>query len=609
MTQPGYPVYGSPNGPNGPASLQQPGPFPSYPPTASPSIPPSPKKPPRSPLPLVLGLGGGAVALLVVVGVGVGFYMSRSKSVALPVDAKLLPGQTTEVATQLIEATREPDERVKRAYLAAELGAELCRTGASDPARRLESIGLYGSRAAKSFFFDKKQLEDTASLLDCGALLGASLQSPYEAVISLEAEENKPPQRIAVGHFTFTELPSKYGFARQNFAGIDGFCRTQVEDRGARIGDNVTVSGRCDDRSHGAFAQGTTWFLGEKASVETMAAAVKRPKDELNSRISALNEAASQTEGLPVVRLRANPKSSREFFASPCQFGAYHSAAPFKDFTEGCFPGKDIDRLLEGIDAKIKAAAFEMDGDPQKAAAIHGNIVFVARDNDGAKKVERDVKEVVSEWKSHLDTHEAKLVNQSRELARTSRHKKFAAFSDKYFTALKNAKVTRSGRSIRVSFSEKLGKEDILALEDADRTTVDKRRAVAEVLEAVQARKNVPEAPLAKLVGPAWAKFLAGPAPAAPIKAPMAADDCRALQARLATMNLGDLPTTEAKSMFITQRYAPCATRAPEITAPQRTCLLNFKNAAEYARCAPNLDGSFPNPNEPAEALFGDERR
>jgi hypothetical protein len=43
------------------------------------------------------------------------------------------------------------------------------------------------------------------------------------------------------------------------------------------------------------------------------------------------------------------------------------------------------------IDSKIKAAAFEMDGDHQKAKAFHGNIVFVARDDRGANDVERVV--------------------------------------------------------------------------------------------------------------------------------------------------------------------------------------------------------------------------
>jgi hypothetical protein len=101
MTQPGFPAYGSVP----PYSLSNPG-----------FIPPNPHRPRAgaSMLPFILG-GAGAFVFLLVAGGGIALFAMRSKSVALPVDAKLLPAQTTGVSTQVIEATRETNQHVKRA--------------------------------------------------------------------------------------------------------------------------------------------------------------------------------------------------------------------------------------------------------------------------------------------------------------------------------------------------------------------------------------------------------------------------------------------------------------------------------------------------------------
>jgi len=606
MTQPGFPAHGVFGPPSG--HYQQLG---SIPPTSGPSIPPNPHRPQRSSLPLILGGAAAAFFVLAAAGGGVAFWKLRSKSVALPVDARMLPAQTSEVGTQLIEATRETDERVRGAYLAAELGSELCRPGTSDPARRIEGIGSGSPRAAKELFFNKRALEEVRSVLECGSVLGGSLDSPYQAVITVDDDKRK--QRVAVGHFTITELPEKHGFTPFQFRGLPGFCRTRGDDRtgGGAFGLPGSPSSSCEETSLGAFAEGTTWFMGDRAALETMAGSVKNPKEDLNARLAALKDAAAQTEGLPVVRLQAQPKSSREFFIAPCLFGASHSAAPFTQFLDGCFPAKGQERMLEEVDSKIKAAAYETDGDVQKAGAFHGNMIFVARDDAGAKDVEADVKEIVSEWKAHIDLNDAKLINMSSDFAVTSRQKKFAAVADSYFKALKHAKVSRSGRTVRVSFKEKLSKADLAALEDADRKTVEKRRATAEILDAIQARRPVPQPALAKLVGAQWAFFLSGPAPAeAPpsVRVPMTSAECRSLQARLAPFTTTSFFTPEARLMFLMHKFASCETRPPEVDAGQRACLAAFKTSFEYARCsATDLADTVP-PNQPPESEFGDRR-
>jgi hypothetical protein len=580
MTQPGFPAYGSVPPPYAMVG----------------SIPPNPHRPQRSPLPFILG-GAGAFLFLVAAGGGVAVWSLRSKSVALPVDAKMLPAQTSGVSTQLIEATRETDEHVKRAYVAAELGAEVCRPGQQNPARRIEGIGGGSMRA----------------LLECGAVLEGSLESPYQAVISVDSDK-KGLQHVAVGHFSIKDLPRKSGFTPFSYRGVAGFCRTQGDDRGAGLFGTVATSppGTCDETSFGGFAQGSTWFLGNRAALETMAGSIKNPKEDLNVRIAALKDASSATQGLPVVRIQAQPKSSREFFVAPCLFGASHSAVPFTQFMEGCFPSVGQERALEAIDAKIKAAAYETDGDLAKAKAFQGNIVFVARDDESAISVERDVKDVVADWRIHVEDNDDKLIVQSNEFAVTAGQKKFAAVADEYFKALKGAKVSRKGRTVRIAFKEALSKADLAALDEAERSTVEKRQATADILDAIQAKKPVPQPALAKLVGGPWATFLTGPAPFEPppsVRTPMSGDECRKLQARVSGFSTSSFFSTDARLMFFSHKFANCATRPPEVDSSQRACLASFKTADEYARCAASDLGATIPPGQPPEALFGERRR
>ena len=311
-------------------------------------------------------------------------------------------------------------------------------------------------------------------------------------------------------------------------------------------------------------------------------------------------------------RSTAQPKSSRDFFTSPCMFGAGNSAAGFSAFLDGCFPQKGQEKLLEQIDSKIKAAAFETDADPAKAGAFHGNLIFVARDDDAAKGVENDVKEMVNEWKNHLEQNEAKLTVQSNELATSGRQKKFAGIVDTYLKALKGSKVTRKGRTIRVSYKEALSKADLVAVEEADKNSADKKLATADILDAIQAKRPVPQPALAKLVGPAWATFLTGPAPieAPPaVKVPMSVDECKKLQTRIAPFNVSNFFTTDARLMFFSHKFATCSIKTPEVDPLQAGCLSSFKTASEYARCASADLGATVPVGQPPEADFGDRRK
>ncbi len=535
---------------------------------------------------------GITVGLLLIAGgiVGGVSMMGKKKRVVLPVDAKLMPGGTTEIATQLIESTREPDERIKNAYLAAELGSEMCRPGGRNYASFFERLGSLTPQSAREFFFDKKAITDAQDVLACGALLGGSLASPYQTVLVFDDDGKK--RRVGIAQEKLTGLPDSIGFSKEKFSSSNGYCRS-VDSAGKNVD--------CKGDSHAMFIKEPNWFMGTRDALESMALAIEHPKEELTATVSAIRDAAAELDGLPIVRLQAEPKSAKEFFMMPCTFGSLHSSAPMKEFNEGCFP-KGIDKEIESLDAKLRAAGYELDGDYAKAGAIHGSLVFVFRNPDSAKDSEKTVKGIVDEWKSHLEENAKKLTRSSRESPYDARTKRFAAIVDNYFDALKAMKITRNGRAIRIAFSSLISAEDKTALEEAEKSTVDKRRASSEIVDAIREKKAVPVKSLAKLVGEPWAKYLAAPPPEGnAARVALTLEQCLDAVKRTTPMKITEFTTPEARSFYFQLRFAQCPKTPPQVLGWQRDCIGRAKKAADLQVCS-----AMKPTNEPADAEYGD---
>jgi len=565
--------YGPPPGAYGP-----PGGYGSMP-------PPAPKK--KSSLPLILG---GVGLLVVLIGGGV-FAVSkmsgRGGHKGLPVDAKRLPSQTQEMAEELLEATRHDDPRIKKAYVASQLGSSFCRPDVGDPAIRLEILGLFGSQAAKSFF-QPKSLDGTQALLDCGQALGAALDSDYMTEL-LFAEDETTKHDAVVTHFKLEEIPSKFGYAKQNFSGLAGFCRMPPKGEDGK----PDMTAECGNDFMTGAHDGTTWFFGKKSSLDVLAKSLVKPTTgDLSTSVSALQDAADGTEGLPFRRIQSQLKTSKKFFQAPCAWASSQTAGKAGDLMTECFP-TTVDKQIETIDAKLRAAAYEMDADIDKAGAVHGNIVLIARDNDAAKDVEKDVADIVRDWKSHLENHESKIVKQAKTDPITLREHEWVAIVDTFMKSLRGMKVERNGRAVAVRFNEPLSPDDKRELDDAEKKTEDKRSAVADVLEAVQAKKAVPQPALTKLVGEKWATFLLIP------RVTLSAGDCNTIKSNVNGMKLKQITTVEARNRWFTFSSADCS-KKHDITEPERACLVAAKTPADFMRCAP--------PVEPLESEFGPKK-
>ena len=457
---------------------------------------------------LVLG-GTGLVVLS-----SVGCKSKAAGAWKLPVDAKQLPGTTNLVVAEVIDGTRETDAHVKKMFTSSELGSEICRIHADDPADDLEHLGTSGSIGAEAAkrFFTPAHITDVQSLLDCGGQLTSNLDGNFQTAIAFNDDSNSK-QELGILTLKMTDLPAKFGFTKHAFSGVSGFCRTtDVSKPNAPTVD-------CGPSTDAALVQGSTWFFGSRTALETIAKTVTSPKTDLTTQVSALNDAANAVEGLGATRISADVKSAKPFLSAPCAFGAAESAGSLTDFMSACFPNTE-EKTIDDIDAKIRAAAFEMEPDVLKNGNVHGNIVLVSRDDDAAKQVEKDANDLVTDWKSNLENNEAKLIKQAKDDPVTRDEKRWAIVVDNFLHALEKSKVSRDGRTVKLTFSEPLADADKQDLKDVDAKSADTHGAVADLLDAIQQKKPIPQAPLAKLVGAPWATYLAQMSTFDPTKMP-----------------------------------------------------------------------------------------
>ncbi|MGH7282998.1 MAG: hypothetical protein ACRELY_15850, partial [Polyangiaceae bacterium] len=388
---------------------------------------------------------------------------------------------------------------LKQTFTAAELGAEICRIHASNPVDDLKHMGKHGSSSAREFF-TPAHLTDVQSLLDCGALLAQNMDGNFQTAIGFTDDSNTK-QEVGIVPLKMTDIPTKFGFTKHAFSGVNGFCRTTDVSKA----NAPTVD--CGPTTDAALAQGTTWFFGSRSALEAVGHAVSSPKADLTTQVGALNDAASAVEGLGSMRISADVKTAKTFLASPCGFGATQTAGSITDFMTACFPNTD-EKTIDDIDAKIRAAAFEMDPAIATSGAIHGNIVLVARDDDSAKQVEKDANDLVTDWKSTLENNEAKLVKQAKDDPSTRGEKRWAIIVDDFLGALQKMKVARDGHTVKLSFNAPLPDADKKDLADVNAKSADRHQAVADILDAIQQKKPVPQAALTKIVGGPWATYL-----------------------------------------------------------------------------------------------------
>ena len=229
----------------------------------------------------------------------------------LPIDAKQLPGTTTLLDAEQINGTREDDEHVKKMFTASELGAEICRIHASDPANALKRMGNADDIEDAKHFFTPTNLADVQSILTCGELLGGNLDGNFQTAIAF-TDDTSTKQEVGIIQLKMTDIPTADGFSKHAFSGINGFCRTTDTSK-----PNAPTTD-CNATSDAAMNQGTSWFFGSRAALESVAKTITAPKPDLSTQVSALNDGANAVEGLSSNRISADVASAKPFLSAPC---------------------------------------------------------------------------------------------------------------------------------------------------------------------------------------------------------------------------------------------------------------------------------------------------
>ena len=534
---------------------------------------------------------GASAALLALTGTSGCKKDVQNAKWGLPVDAKVLPATTDVIEAEVIDGTRESDAHVRQMDTQAELGSEICHVGSENPAIALEIMGSLNGLSAKQFF-KESNLETVQSLLECGGLLTNNLDTPFQTAIGFTDDTNIK-QDVGILKLKVTDLPPKFGLTKHSFGTLDGFCRTTDPSK-----PNAQPTD-CTPTSEAALAQGSSWFLGRRAALDSIAKTVAAPKTDLSGGVSALNDAAAQIEGLSSTRIESQLTTAKPFLQMPCTWGGYQTTGSTTDFMQSCFPTTDA-KSIQNIDAKLKAAAFEIEPDVQKVNAVHGNIVLIARDDDAAKEMLKDAQDLAADWKAQIQNNESKMVKQAKTNPVSLRQKSWAIIVDNFQRALENMKVSQSGRAVKMAFNEPLNDEDKKDLEDANKQTMDKRAAVADVLDAIGQKKPVPPDALTKLVGAPWAAYLATAATNDPTqKTALTTPECTTAKKSASKIKAKDMPSHDGAWLLGQIQSANCA-HPPTLSTNEHTCVVaGFATAADLAKCAPA--------SEPPESEFGDK--
>lgn len=547
------------------------------------SVPPqhhAPAKTGPSTQTIAMIAGGAFGGLLLLTGLGVGAYaLFHTTHKPLPVEAAQLPTDT-----DFVQEDRFPGAdgapALRDAFLASDLARHVCGAG-SDFTERLAR--LRASPADAVSLFDPKTLEARRATLECGQSLVAALESPSYTELVFHDGDDKKFLGVQMLHLKLTELPTKYGFARQTFAGMSGYClvspkKTEPDFKwsgSAGLGNSTKADdkdGECTEQSLAAFNDKTNWFFGRRSAVEAFARSYSKPRKEISTTVENLQLAFDSGEGLAVRRADARQKAASSLLKLPCSHAGFDSGAGSK-FVEECLP-KSVEKNASAIDSKVRAVTYELAAPIQDSDGVRFNLIFVARDGDAAKDVEAELKDATRDWKSAIENNESKLTKLVREAPSQLGHKKWGVAIDPFMRAIKSGTVKRDGRVVSLRLAEKFSDSEKKEMREVMTKSTEDQEAAATITQALIKKQPIPEASLAQIVGGEWA---------AHVLAPRATDkDCTALRDKLARFDMAKPQAIPSHTRFAL-RFKCEGQPLPQAT---QSCLLDAKDADTFGRCA-----------------------
>jgi hypothetical protein len=204
--------------------------------------------------------------------------------------------------------------------------------------------------------------------------------------------------------------------------------------------------------------------------------------------------------------------------------------------------------------------------------------VLLARDEEAAASIEKDLIDLVRDWQSQLENNEPRLIKIYREPSTFVRDALMRSVLDPFLRALHGMKVERHGQVVRLVADEELRPEESKAVREFSETRREDQSATLKIIDALLANAPPPAANLAVFVGPEAAAWIVAPR--------ASVEDCAALAAKLHALSSGEVPPELFGAKFRLERQltgATCVGKALPVDV--KNCFSASASLADFAKC------------------------
>jgi hypothetical protein len=485
-------------------------------------------------------------------------YVARLPQVPLPIVAQRLPSRTLMIHEARLRSDLDEVGTLPDAYAVSALASVAC--GGEDVVALLQRAQGQDLQWLKhAGVLDLEKNEEVRQGLTCGVTLQKAMVSP--SVVDLHFQDADHKHRVSALRSSLTSLPTESGFLRHNFSGMDGHC---FHPKDAKTD--------CPDGTPSSVHDGQTWFFGKLEAIEAFARAYTTAHAELSSTVEILQSTVSLTGGADDTRILAKPEEVP--WRLPCE-----RAAPIehkKEFIDGCFPAGQ-DRLLDAVATKVRGLAVERNV-LAKGDAYRLRYVLLARDEEAARDIEKDLLDLARDWRAQVANREPDLMKLLRAPSEHPHDKFWEAAAEPLFRALRGVEVSRSGAVVRVTLSEVLRPIEAKSLKELAATRSSEEAALVSIVDALLQGAKLPEKSLAAFVGSDIAGWMAAP------RATVA--DCASVRNELTALTQGGVPPEMFGLKFEVEKHWADTRCVGAVFPPElKSCVDGAKDLTAFASC------------------------
>lgn len=369
-------------------------------------------------------------------------------------------------------------------------------------------------------------------------------------------------------------------FIRHSFSGLSGLCRAS---------DDGTA---CKDGGYAVLLEPNAYFFGRLEALSAFARTYAGEHEELSTNLDILATLSRTADAeSDVVSMFARP--SRVLSDVSCREAAPN--ARHDEFVAACFP-PGISATLDRILAKTRGFTKEHRG-LARTSEVYFKLTFLARDDEEAEALERELQDLVRDWKSHLENHEAEIarINRDSALHGTPREKLWAATEQSFLRAHREMTLSRSGSAVALRIQHPLSDQEQREVLEIASARQEERQAAEQVVQQILSGSPLDAASLTPFFGGENAEWIA---------APHATEEtCTTFREKLDSLANADRSPAQFAIKFRIQRRfesSACVSQAMPTDMPQ--CVASANTLAALERCR-FID--LPNVKRAKQAVVG----